>query len=262
MIVQRLFSKLIQAIALKKPPMSACEHRLNAWFMTELGQRLLTEEQRKINQVLSSRIVRCLLQLDMGVYRPLFDTHTVGCGILCSTLPNRAPCPVICCHPEHLPIEPESVDLIILHHVLDYCDNPYDTLREAAQALVPGGQMILLSFNPWSLWGLRGLLERRSGRLPWCARFMPFFRLHDGLQVLGLSVEERDVIMYGWPLSPRPWHKYIVWLAYLYRRLFYALGAVNVIVVRKRVPGVIPLAQRWQKQIINSGSIARSTIKG
>jgi demethylmenaquinone methyltransferase/2-methoxy-6-polyprenyl-1,4-benzoquinol methylase/ArsR family transcriptional regulator len=47
-----------------------------------------------------------------------------------------------------LPVERDTVDLAVLHQVLHYLDNPARALREAAQALAPGGRLIVVDFAP------------------------------------------------------------------------------------------------------------------
>ena len=47
-----------------------------------------------------------------------------------------------------LPIERNSVDLVIVHQVLHYLDDPAAPLREAARALAPGGRLLVVDFAP------------------------------------------------------------------------------------------------------------------
>lgn len=47
-----------------------------------------------------------------------------------------------------LPIERNSCDLVIVHQVLHYLDDPGRALREAARALAPGGRLLVVDFAP------------------------------------------------------------------------------------------------------------------
>ncbi|MBM3609789.1 MAG: methyltransferase domain-containing protein, partial [Alphaproteobacteria bacterium] len=60
-----------------------------------------------------------------------------------------------------LPVEPNSYDLIILHQVLHYLDDPARALREAARALAPGGRLLVIDFAPHALEFLREQHEHR-----------------------------------------------------------------------------------------------------
>ncbi|WP_246333367.1 ArsR/SmtB family transcription factor [Aureimonas mangrovi] len=46
----------------------------------------------------------------------------------------------------HLPVEPRAYDLVTLHQVLHYLDDPQAAVREAARALAPGGRLAVVDF--------------------------------------------------------------------------------------------------------------------
>ena len=63
-----------------------------------------------------------------------------------------------------LPVERNSCDLVIVHQVLHYLDDPARALREAARALAPGGRLIAVDFAPHDDESLReGHAHRRLG---------------------------------------------------------------------------------------------------
>ncbi len=47
-----------------------------------------------------------------------------------------------------LPIERDAYDLVIVHQVLHYLDDPARALREAARTLMPNGRMVIVDFAP------------------------------------------------------------------------------------------------------------------
>jgi demethylmenaquinone methyltransferase/2-methoxy-6-polyprenyl-1,4-benzoquinol methylase/ArsR family transcriptional regulator len=47
-----------------------------------------------------------------------------------------------------VPVEQNGYDLVILHQVLHYLDDPGRALREAARVLRPGGRLLLVDFAP------------------------------------------------------------------------------------------------------------------
>ena len=46
-----------------------------------------------------------------------------------------------------------SLDLVVLPHALELARDPHLTLREVERVLVPEGRVVIVGFNPASLWG-------------------------------------------------------------------------------------------------------------
>ena len=61
--------------------------------------------------------------------------------------------------PLQLPLASQSVDLVVLPHVLEGHPNPHDVLREVERVLMPEGQVVISGFNTASLWRVRQLLR-------------------------------------------------------------------------------------------------------
>lgn len=99
-----------------------------------------------------------------------------------------------------LPFESNSVDALLLHHCLDTEADPHSALREACRVLMPGGSIVLVGFNPWSLWGLWRMMTFRAGfgrvQAPWGCRFISPYRLSDWLNLLDFEVEGCETRFY------------------------------------------------------------------
>ncbi|KXF76792.1 ArsR family transcriptional regulator [Paramesorhizobium deserti] len=54
-----------------------------------------------------------------------------------------------------LPVERESFDLVTIHQVLHFLEDPQAAIREAARALRPGGRLLIVDFAPHTLEFLR-----------------------------------------------------------------------------------------------------------
>jgi len=59
------------------------------------------------------------------------------------------------------PVETNAFDLVIIHQVLHYLDDPARALREAARLVAPGGRLLVVDFAPHELEFLR---ERQAHR--------------------------------------------------------------------------------------------------
>jgi SAM-dependent methyltransferase len=80
------------------------------------------------------------------------------------------------------PFQDDSLDYIVLPHVLEFSLDPHAVLREAARCLRPGGSMSITAFNPNSLLGLQAGHTELGHRSAWLTRS----RLIDWLQLLNL----------------------------------------------------------------------------
>ena len=98
------------------------------------------------------------------------------------------------------PFETNSADLVVVHQVLHYLENPEDVLAEASRILRPGGRLLLIDFAPHDLeflreaQGHRRLGIREDDMIEWTdiaglelqapLRFEPPASLDQGLSVL------------------------------------------------------------------------------
>jgi ArsR family transcriptional regulator len=68
----------------------------------------------------------------------------------------------------------KSMDVVTIHHVLHFLDNPADAVSEAARVLKPGGRLLIADFAPHSLEYLRNDYAHRRLGFPndevnhWC----------------------------------------------------------------------------------------------
>ena len=103
---------------------------------------------------------------------------------------------------DSLPFAKNEFDGVVVHHTLERLSDPRAGLREAARVLAPGGRLIIVGFNPISLFGLR------RGYAKWLdddlshRRFINPIRLFDWLELLGLSLEAKpEYLEYGLPFG-------------------------------------------------------------
>jgi len=147
---------------------------LQRWFRTGPGNALLTAERRFLAQELSHCSGRHILQWGL----PRIDLLAPGPAPRQRGLASGA-----------RPRQRNSVDVVVMPHVLEFVPEPCRALREAAQFLAAKGILVILGFQPWSLWGLWRLAvaQRQPGQAPWCGRFLSPGRLRRWLLPLGMA---------------------------------------------------------------------------
>jgi SAM-dependent methyltransferase len=87
-----------------------------------------------------------------------------------------------------LPIQTESMDLVILPHLLEFDAQRFQTMREVHRVLKPGGELIMLNFNPLSLYVRMQFLWSRSFTDSWRAHFIYRHRVNDWLKLLNFEL--------------------------------------------------------------------------
>ncbi|MEM9624457.1 MAG: class I SAM-dependent methyltransferase [Pseudomonadota bacterium] len=94
---------------------------------------------------------------------------------------------------EQLPFKSNSVDGVVLHHGLEITADPRTALREVTRVLAPGGRLILVGFNPMSLFGLRCLYGKVVRDKTLAGGLIHPLRLFDWLAVLGFELQDKPL---------------------------------------------------------------------
>jgi len=162
---------------------------------------------------------------------------------------------------EQLPLQSDSLDAVVLRHILDFAVDPQRVLREVERILIPEGRVLIVGFNPLSLWGVWRLFLRWRGRVPWCGHFLSYRRVADWLGLLGFDIEYTDVAAFAPPV-PEKWQRRLGFLERLGRRIWPMLAGVYVIRAVKRVSTVTPVGQRWQGlRVLSPGGVVEPSAR-
>lgn len=147
-----------------------------------------------------------------------------------------------------LPLATNSVDLVLLPHVLEFNANPHQILREVARVLVPEGHVVLSCFNPWSLWGARRWLAA-NGDYPWCGHFINLPRMKDWLALLGLEIDGGQMSCYVPPCAQDKWLRRFGFMESAGDRWWPIAGGVYFLQAVKRVRGLRLIMPRWSDRL-------------
>jgi SAM-dependent methyltransferase len=87
----------------------------------------------------------------------------------------------------HLPLQSESIDMVILPHLLEFDAHRFQTIREIERVLKPEGLLVILNFNPWSLWVRYQYLWDKKMADSWGGHFISRSRILDWLKLLNFE---------------------------------------------------------------------------
>ena len=142
--------------------LSAHVRAMRAFFEGPDGQDILTAER----EMLSPLFERCFgfhsLNLGPGG-NDLLSLSAIRHAIQWSPEAALAESPsTLICPLTQLALPDESMDLVMLHHLLEVAPEPHRLLREAARVLRSSGCLVIVAWQPLSGEGLLRLDPRRS----------------------------------------------------------------------------------------------------
>ncbi len=212
----------------------ACHWRdLSQFYQTQLGGAVLQTEVETINFLLKSICFEkiCLIS-------PLLLNLTTSAPILFLTPSFATPAAnadALIQNFFSLPLVPDSQELIICHHVADFCKNQKQLkvwLNEVYQALKPGGQVIVSYFNWKYLWRL--LLPIQSKHA------VPSFHPHYPLtqerlyREIGFKLLSHQNFFFRPPLQHHKKLDKLNWVENMGKLVLDELGMVNLDLIQKK----------------------------
>ncbi|MEX2516690.1 MAG: methyltransferase domain-containing protein [Gammaproteobacteria bacterium] len=224
--------------------------RLHAWLQGAAGQALLQTEQRRVAGLLADLFGYHIVQLGLPQSQNFIATSRIGHKLIVAadtaeTATAESATGLISAA-EALPLQADSIDVLVLAHVLEFTDDPHQLLREVERVLIGEGHVVIIGFNPWSLWGIsRALLGWRE-EPPWCGHFFSALRIQDWLHLLGFQIMHTEKLFYRPPLRN---DKLLARLAFMDKLGRYAWpwwGGAHVILAKKRVVQLLPMREVWR----------------
>ncbi len=226
--------------------LAACSGAADGWMSSPVGGALLRAERRVLDDLLPGIFGYRLVQLGLSPTLSLYESSEAGHRFVVS--PADRPedgdgqTSYLRSEANELALAAESADILLLHHVLDFDPDPHAVLREAVRVLISGGTAIVVSFNPWSLFGLRRVL--RHDVFPWTGHFIAPTRLRDWMNLLDLQPQSLDFGFYRPPVKGAG----LQWLERAGSRLRLPLGGFYIMTARKHPVGMTPLRPRRARQ--------------
>ena len=176
----------------------------------------------------------------------------VGTASPCDTASDQIaqPACLVGSMPE-LPFQTESLDLLVLTHALEVCDDPHHLLREAQRVLIPEGKLVILGFNPLSLWRLRKRTRSVNRFPPASHRWISLPRMKDWLKLLNFDLGAGGASAFGAfvpPFESEKWLQRANWMDPAGRRWWPLAGGVYFLMAVKRVHHMQLIGPSWRER--------------
>ena len=227
------------------------------WLTSPLGDALVQQESRIVEEALDGIFGEQCLQLGLWGESNTFLRHarTQRTALIDEGTSDGGPCAIGQFH--RLPIQDDSIDCVLLPHVLDYSDRPHAVLREVDRVLTSHGHLVILGFKTGGLWGVRRLIPG-AGLPPDADNLVPERQLRDWLQLLDMRIHGVMPYFFRWPLpairrasSPK-WEQ-------RGQRWWPELAACYMLTAQKRVSTLTPVKPVWRRKPKVVAGLAETT---
>lgn len=216
---------------------------LSEWLAGPLGTHVLDWERAQFDSAVED--VFGFRAVQVGLPETDFLRHNrIGHRFTLALEPGAA----LAADPLQLPLAGQSLDLVVLPHVLEYHAHPLEVLREAERVLMPEGQLVISGFNTVSLWRVRQAFTWHRDGPPWEARFIGLLRLREWLRALGFELNGGQFGCYAPPFRSRKWLERFAFMEKAGARWWPVAGGVYVVRAVKRVTGMRVITPAWRRE--------------
>ncbi|NIB43876.1 class I SAM-dependent methyltransferase [Pseudomaricurvus alkylphenolicus] len=227
-------------------PLQHSMPELKSWVTSPLACNILSEEKAQLDDSLGELFGYHLLELSC------FDTELLSTSSRINNRFRLAPVEGFSAGAlaefEQLPLPEESIDVVLLHHVLEFSPNPHQLLREANRVLIPRGHLLIVGFNPWSLQGVYKVLAQWLSAAPfWRRHSLRAGRIHDWLRLLDCEPVSIQRGFYRIPVNHAGLLRRFGFWERLCRKLHLPFGGYYVLLARKDRIAMRPIKPLWSQ---------------
>lgn len=183
-----------------------------SWFQPARGQVIDTLEKAALSRALAGRSYERALDVGIGngrlleIYGP-HASHVTGMDISSQQLQRASEraaelkvdfTPNLCQEASRIELADNSFDLIICSRVLQHVFDWRASVAEFARVLKPGGDLVLLTYNRYSIYGLKKYYQHKFVN-PTKGRFQNAAALTKELKQNGLRIDYFSGALIGQP---------------------------------------------------------------
>ncbi|WP_317929203.1 class I SAM-dependent methyltransferase [Halioxenophilus sp. WMMB6] len=236
---------------------------LEQWFATPLGASLLQAEQEMIDKALSYLFGYHLVQLSVVRRAKLYSNSKINHCFGLHPMGGDQSIFTGQCQFDQLPLDKASVDVALLHHVIDFAAQPHRLLREVVRAVAPHGHIVIVGFNPLSPLGVSRMFSRYTFRKPYQrSHAIRVARVVDWLRLLDCEPVGIETGYFRMPINSQFFIDKSQWFEPLGEHLLSPFGGFYMIIARKEQGAAIPIKPQWQSvNSMNGFSVSKVASK-
>jgi SAM-dependent methyltransferase len=221
---------------------------MEIWYQQKVAQKLIEAEKEAFAKILprlygyhlvflGEAALASLVETSLISHRVFIHPHTMAPSL--STLKGSN---------EALPFLTDSVDVVVLPHVLEHAIHPHQVLRETHRILIPEGHLVITGFNPLSCWGGWHAYQHLRGKTPSGGKMLTLGRLRDWLTLLDFRIVGATKFYFRPPIAHEAIHRKMYFLEKWGEVCWPFLGGAYILLAVKRVVSFTPIRPRFKNQ--------------
>lgn len=164
---------------------------LFSFYQTPQGKLLQIQENNLLRRSITVSCKQTILQLgSLGWENDFIDFSLYHKYYILDGKDNEyAESVRVCANSYQLPIQSETIDLVLLPHLLEFDAYRFQTMREIERVMKPEADIIIINFNPLNIWVRMQILWDKKLSDSWRAHFITRSRILDWLKLLNFEVK-------------------------------------------------------------------------
>lgn len=243
------------------PNLNLLSTSLIDWYQQTPGSILIQLEQKYIQEIVEKFYGRYLLQLgNPQLFSGLKYNPVTQHLLVDKELDTALQIPYANVSYHALPFAEQQFNLVLLPHIFEFESNPQAIMKECWRILAPQGQLLLLGFNPWSLWGVKHFLSPTQSPAPWHGHFHSAGKLCRWINQLGGEIIQAKSFFYRPPLTSLQKLKKLALIEEIAPWLLPQVGGVYLLLAQKHVPPLTLIKPKWRWQTVMPNKLAIPTV--
>lgn len=225
--------------------------KLSKWFKSPLGKVVFAMENNQLKDILPRLFGYHILQFGYCAELNYLTSSRISNKIILfleDAEIQKSVKTAVRTTAEELPIAMESVDVVLMPHILEYSNDTHRLLREMERILICEGYAVIIGINPFSLWGLCHLFFCWWNKMPWNGHLISVSRMKDWLSLLDFEIEKVKYFFFSPPVSSVKLLKKFLPLERFGQYCYPIFGGLYVVVAKKRAAPLSPIKMKWQKK--------------